>query len=38
MEKYNVKTHSKLNTWDSKEWAEIIEPTLSTEEIRLAYN
>ena len=36
-EKY-YQTHSKLKTWDSKEWAEIIEPTLATEEIRLAYN
>lgn len=36
-EKY-YQTHSKLGTWDSKEWAEIIEPTLANEKIRLAYN
>lgn len=36
-EKYH-KTHTSLGTWDSKEWKEIIEPTLATEEIRLAYN
>jgi predicted metal-binding protein len=30
--------HKKLGTWDSKEWEEIIKPTLSDEEIRMAYN
>ncbi|HAF28616.1 MAG TPA: CGGC domain-containing protein [Bacteroidales bacterium] len=36
-EKY-YQTHMKLKTWESKVWQEIIEPTLSNEEIRLAYN
>ena len=31
-------THTKLGTWDSKNWQEFIEPTLATEEIRIAYN
>ncbi len=31
-------THTKLRTWESKAWKEIIEPTLATEEIRIAYN
>jgi len=31
-------THSKLHTWDSPGWQEIIQPTLATEEIRLSYN
>ena len=36
-EKY-YQTHKKLKTWESKEWREIIEPTLSNEETRLEYN
>ena len=36
-EKY-YQTHKELKTWDSKEWQEIIEPTLSDEKTRLAYN
>ena len=31
-------THTKLGTWNSAKWQELIEPTLATEEIRLAYN
>lgn len=31
-------THTKLGTWDSPEWKEILEPTLADEKIRLAYN
>ena len=31
-------THSKLNTWDSAGWQEIIQPTLANESIRLEYN
>ena len=30
--------HTKLGTWDSPEWREIIEPTMDSAEIRLAYN
>ena len=36
-EKY-YQTHTKLGTWESKAWKEIIEPTLANEEIRIAYN
>jgi len=36
-EKY-YETHSKLGTWNSAKWQELIEPTLTNEEIRLAYN
>lgn len=31
-------THTKLGTWNSPKWQELIEPTLATEEIRIAYN
>lgn len=31
-------THSKLKTWESSQWKEIIGPTLSDEQTRLAYN
>ena len=31
-------THTKLGTWDSNKWKKFIEPTLATEEIRIAYN
>lgn len=31
-------THTKLGTWNSAKWQELIEPTLATEEIRIAYN
>ena len=30
--------HTKLSTWDSPEWQEIIEPTMGDAKIRLAYN
>lgn len=30
--------HKKLGTWDLKKWEELIKPTLSNEEVRLAYN
>ena len=30
--------HKKLGTWDSKKWQEMIQPTLSNEETRLAYD
>ncbi len=30
--------HSKLHTWDSAGWQKIIQPTLATEAIRLAYD
>lgn len=36
-EKYRV-THSKLGTWDSTEWEEIIKPTIADEKTRIAYN
>ncbi|NOX17425.1 MAG: CGGC domain-containing protein [Chlorobi bacterium] len=36
-EKY-FQTHSALGTWDSEEWKKLIEPTLTNEETRLAYN
>lgn len=36
-EKYYI-THSNLETWKSAKWQKIIEPTLSTKEIRLVYN
>ena len=36
-EKYYV-IHSALKTWSSPKWQEYIKPTLSTPEIRLAYN
>ncbi len=31
-------THRKLCTWDGPEWKEIIQPTMTDEETRLAYN
>ncbi len=31
-------THQKLCTWDGPEWKEIIQPTMTDEETRLAYN
>ena len=31
-------THTKLGTWQAKEWDKLIEPTLSDEETRLAYD
>ena len=31
-------THSALGTWDSKEWKKLIQPTLTDERTRLAYN
>jgi len=31
-------THSKLGTWESKSWKELIKPTLDTETIRLLYD
>jgi len=30
--------HSKLNTWDTIEWQDLIKPTLSTEKIRKDYD
>jgi len=30
--------HTKLGTWDTPEWQELIQPTLADEETRLAYN
>ena len=30
--------HTKLGTWNSPKWKELIQPTLSDEKIRLAYN
>jgi predicted metal-binding protein len=33
---YNV--HMKLNTWDSPDWQEIIQPTLTDEETRVSYD
>ena len=36
-EKYYT-THTALGTWNSSFWKEMIKPTLSTPEIRLAYN
>jgi hypothetical protein len=31
-------THMKLETWSSPEWKELIEPTLTDKETRLAYD
>lgn len=31
-------THSALGTWDSEEWKKLIQPTLTDERTRLAYN
>jgi len=36
-EKY-YETHSKLGTWKGDRWNELIGPTLSPKEIRIAYN
>ena len=36
-EKYRI-THSKLGTWKSPEWDELIRPTFADEKIRLAYD
>ncbi len=36
-QKYLI-THTELGTWKSEMWKKIIEPTMATEEIRLAYN
>jgi predicted metal-binding protein len=36
-EKYLI-THNALKTWDSAEWQELIKPTISNEQTRLAYN
>jgi len=33
---YNI--HAKLKTWDSPEWKNIIQPTLTDEETRLSYD
>jgi len=33
---YNI--HMKLKTWDSPEWKDIIEPTLTDEETRVSYD
>ena len=31
-------THTNLGTWKEKEWDELLKPTISDEETRLAYN
>ena len=31
-------THMKMGIWESPEWQEIIQPTLSNEKVRLSYN
>lgn len=36
-EKYLI-THTELKTWDTPEWQNLIKPTLSDEQTRLAYN
>ncbi len=36
-EKYYI-THKNLKTWDSPEWAEIIQPTLTDKKTRLLYD
>jgi predicted metal-binding protein len=36
-QKYFI-THEKLGTWDSREWKELIHPTLTTETVRKAYD
>ena len=36
-EKYLI-THTALKTWNTREWQKLIEPTMSDEKTRLAYN
>jgi len=36
-EKYLI-THSKLGTWDTPEWEELIKPTMSDHDTRLSYD
>jgi len=36
-EKYLI-THTELKTWDTPKWQELIKPTLSNEQTRIAYN
>jgi len=36
-QKYFI-THSHLKTWENTEWQNLIQPTLVTEELRLAYD
>ena len=36
-EKYLI-THTALNTWNTPEWKELIEPTMSDEATRIEYN
>lgn len=36
-EKYLI-THTELKTWDTPKWQELIKPTLSNEQKRIAYN
>jgi predicted metal-binding protein len=31
-------THTALKTWDSREWREIIQPTLADEGVRISYD
>jgi len=33
-----LNTHQPLGTWESKEWQEMIEPTMANKKLRLAYN
>jgi len=33
-----IHMHEKLGTWDGPEWKEIIQPTLTDEKTRLAYD
>ena len=33
-----IHVHDQLGTWDGPEWKKIIEPTLTDEKTRLAYN
>ena len=36
-EKYLI-THSKMGTWDTPEWQELIEPTMADKDTRLSYD
>jgi predicted metal-binding protein len=36
-EKYYL-THRELNTWNTTEWQELIQPTLADQETRISYN